>query len=76
MICCLFGTGEVVGLTVPVIYNKYEQKIKESGQRFKVQYRRYYSMVLQKYSELKTMMLQKTGDLKDKVSKHKEKKRE
>ncbi|XP_019185690.1 PREDICTED: reticulon-like protein B13 [Ipomoea nil] len=72
----LLYIGELVGLTVPVIYNKYEQKINESGQRLKVQYRRYYSMVLQKSSELKTMMLQKTGDLKNKVSKHKEKKRE
>nr|GMC62301.1 reticulon-like protein B13 [Ipomoea batatas] len=73
----LLYIGEMVGLTVPVIYNKYEQKIKESGQRFKVQYRRYYNMVLQKSSELKTMILQKTGDLKNKAaSKHKEKKRE
>ncbi|XP_031110107.1 reticulon-like protein B13 [Ipomoea triloba] len=75
----LLYIGEMVGLTLPVTYNKYEQKIKESGQRFKVLYRRYYNMVLQKSSELKTMMLQKTGDLKNKLAskhKHKEKKRE
>ncbi|KAH7850706.1 hypothetical protein Vadar_001853 [Vaccinium darrowii] len=44
----LLYTGIVVGMTVPPVYVKYEDKIKGFGERLRMQFKRYYDMVDEK----------------------------
>ncbi|XP_058228497.1 reticulon-like protein B13 [Rhododendron vialii] len=44
----LLCTGIVLGMTVPPIYVKYEDKIKGFGERLRMQVKKYYEMVDQK----------------------------
>ncbi|CAN4079614.1 unnamed protein product [Withania somnifera] len=45
--------GVVVGLTVPVVYVKYVDRIKDWGQRVRVQCRSYYSAMAEKVKKMK-----------------------
>ncbi|KAG5535658.1 hypothetical protein RHGRI_023425 [Rhododendron griersonianum] len=44
----LLYTGIVLGVTVPPIYVKYEDKIKGFGERLRMQFKKYYDMVDEK----------------------------
>lgn len=51
MIPCSCGcvcAGIVLGVTVPPIYVKYEDKIKGFGERLRMQFKKYYDMVDEK----------------------------
>ena len=45
MIHVLVLSGTVVGMTLPVIWHKYDYKIREHGKRLQIQSKRFYSMI-------------------------------
>lgn len=47
-LCMCVSVGIVVGMTVPPVYVKYEDKIKGFGERLRMQFKRYYDMVDEK----------------------------
>lgn len=46
--------GVVLGMTLPVIYVKYENKIKEYGWRSRMQFKRYYELSKEKLKRMRS----------------------
>ncbi|GAA0148816.1 hypothetical protein Leryth_015101 [Lithospermum erythrorhizon] len=54
--------GVVTGLSLPIIYKKYENKIKQSGQRLRSQCGRYYEMIDDKLRKIKHKLVARQDD--------------
>lgn len=52
--CGCFYAGVVLSMTVPVIYVKYEYKIKEWGWRLRMQSQKYNDMIQEKLKRMKS----------------------
>lgn len=72
----LLYTGVVMGLTVPVVCLKYEDRIKDMGQRVRVRGHTYYSAVTEKCRTYYSGVTERVKKMKNKLQEKKKKKAE
>lgn len=70
------NAGVVMGLTVPVVYVKYEDRIKDVGQRVRVRGHTYYSTVTEKCRTYYSVVTERVKKMKNKLLEKKKKKAE